>query len=116
MYFTRTLAVLFATARGIVGHDSGSTYPTADNDTHLHTHGSNFVPDYVLRVTHENHTVACQTHTSVLVNGTSPGPTLRLPPGKTTWIRVCNDMEEHNTTMVLLMSVRFMWLEFADTS
>ncbi|KAI4611795.1 hypothetical protein J4E83_008046 [Alternaria metachromatica] len=36
---------------------------------------------------------------SALVNGTSPGPELRLPAGKTSWVRVCNDMEEYNTTM-----------------
>ncbi|EMD95488.1 hypothetical protein COCHEDRAFT_1088590 [Bipolaris maydis C5] len=36
---------------------------------------------------------------SVLVNGTSPGPALRLPAGKTSWVRVCNDMDEFNTTM-----------------
>ncbi|USP75998.1 hypothetical protein yc1106_03272 [Curvularia clavata] len=36
---------------------------------------------------------------SVLVNGTSPGPELRLPGGKTSWVRVCNDMDEYNTTM-----------------
>ena len=94
MYLMRTLAAL-ATACSIARGASA----TAENDTHLYTHGSSFVPDYVLRVTHETRTVACQTHTSVLVNGTSPGPTLRLPPGKTTWIRVCNDMEEFNTTM-----------------
>ncbi|KAI8937522.1 hypothetical protein NX059_005240 [Plenodomus lindquistii] len=99
MYFKHTFAVLLATAQGIVGHEYGYRSPPKAHESHLHNHGENFVPDYVLRVTYENHTVACQTHMSVLVNGTSPGPTLRMPPGKTTWVRVCNDMEEYNTTM-----------------
>ncbi|KAH9868288.1 hypothetical protein J1614_007360 [Plenodomus biglobosus] len=101
MYFKHTFAVLLVTARGIVGHGYGDGYlaPGLGNGSHLHSHGEKFVPDYVLRVTYENHTVACQTHMSALVNGTSPGPTLRLPPGKTTWVRVCNDMETYNTTM-----------------
>jgi len=63
-------------------------------------HGEDFVPDHYLSVTFENHTVACQHHMSALVNHTSPGPTIRIPAAKTSWIRVCNDMEEHNTTMV----------------
>lgn len=99
MYLAPALVALLASAPGIAGYESGAASPTAGQDANLHTHGSDFVPDHVLRVTHESRTVACQTHTSVLVNGTSPGPTLRLPPGKTTWVRVCNDMEEFNTTM-----------------
>jgi hypothetical protein len=71
------------------------------NDAHLHYHDSTFTPDFYLSVTYENHTVACQQRMSVLINGTSPGPTLRLPPGKTSWVRVCNDMSDYNTTMVL---------------
>lgn len=71
------------------------------NNTHLHYHDSTFTPDFYIRMTYENHTVACQHRMSVLVNGTSPGPTLRLPPGKTSWVRVCNDMDTYNTTMVL---------------
>lgn len=73
---------------------------TETNITHLHYHDSGFTPDFYLRVTYENHTVACQHRMSVLVNGTSPGPPLRLPPGKTSWVRVCNDMDAYNTTMV----------------
>ncbi|KAL5115646.1 hypothetical protein ACEQ8H_006445 [Pleosporales sp. CAS-2024a] len=60
---------------------------------------SNFVPDFYLSVTYENHPVACQQRMSVLVNGTSPGPVLRLPAGKTSWVRVCNNMSNYNTTM-----------------
>lgn len=73
----------------------------ASNDTNLHNHDSTFTPDFYLSVTYENHAVACQHRMSVLVNGTSPGPTLRLPPGKTSWVRVCNNMDIYNTTMVL---------------
>lgn len=70
------------------------------NSTHLQFHDSNFTPDFYLSVTYENHTVACQHRMSALVNGTSPGPTLRLPLGKTSWVRVCNNMDSYNTTMV----------------
>lgn len=98
MYRWARIGLLLATAYTAVAkkHDLHL------HDTNLHTHGGNFTPDFYLRVTYENHTVACQQHTSVLVNGTSPGPTLRLPPGKTSWVRVCNDMDKYNTTMVQL--------------
>ncbi|KAK5738572.1 hypothetical protein LTR17_005908 [Elasticomyces elasticus] len=62
-------------------------------------HNASFVPDIVLRLTYENISVGCQTRTSVVINGTSPGPELRLKPGKTTWIRVHNDMTEYNATI-----------------
>ncbi|KAF2763547.1 L-ascorbate oxidase-like protein [Pseudovirgaria hyperparasitica] len=62
-------------------------------------HGDDFQPDYILRITEDTAPVACQVRKSVLVNGTSPGPEIRLKPGSTTWIRVYNDMESLNTTM-----------------
>ncbi|KAK2041127.1 L-ascorbate oxidase [Colletotrichum somersetense] len=65
----------------------------------IHTHDDGFVPDHVLRVTYEDVKIACQTRPSVLVNGSVVGPTLRLKPGRRSWIRVYNDMEEYNTTM-----------------
>lgn len=68
---------------------------------HLYSHDENFHPDFYLSITFENLNIACEHRMSVLINGTSPGPELRLPPGKTSWIRVCNDMDDHNTTMVL---------------
>lgn len=71
-----------------------------ENGSGVQTRESDFAPDYFLSVTYEEHYVACKKRVSVLVNGTSPGPTLRLPGGKTSWIRVCNDMAEYNTTMV----------------
>ncbi|KAL6366290.1 hypothetical protein LRP88_00038 [Fusarium phalaenopsidis] len=62
-------------------------------------HDSRFAPDYVLRVTTRNISVACETRVSAVVNGTSPGPELRIKPGETTWIRVYNDLESQNLTM-----------------
>ena len=63
-------------------------------------HDANFVPDFVLRVTYEDVSIGCQTRKSALVNGSLPGPELRLIPGKTSWIRVYNDIPDQNTTMV----------------
>jgi hypothetical protein len=63
-------------------------------------HNSSFVPDFVLRATLVNTSIACNDRLSVLVNGTSPGPPLHIPGGKTTWIRVYNDMQSDNLTMV----------------
>jgi FtsP/CotA-like multicopper oxidase with cupredoxin domain len=57
-------------------------------------HGSDFVPDHVLVVTYET-----------LVNGSTPGPTLRLQPGKTSWIRVYNNMPNDNLTMVSIAHI-----------
>ncbi|KAL0942080.1 l-ascorbate oxidase [Colletotrichum truncatum] len=64
-----------------------------------HEHGAAFTPDHVLRVTYENISIGCQTRMSAVVNGSLHGPTLRLRPGRRSWIRVYNDMEEYNTTM-----------------
>jgi len=65
------------------------------------SHDENFVPDAALRVTAENTTQSCIPSKSVaLVNGTSPGPEIRLLEGKTYWIRVYNDMTDANLTMV----------------
>lgn len=77
---------------------TNTTSPT--NATRLHCHDATFTPDFYLSITYENYNVACQQRMSVLVNGTSPGPTLRLAPGKTSWVRVCNDMDAYNTTIV----------------
>jgi hypothetical protein len=87
--------LLLAIAHPVVGF-----HPTVDIDSHIHIHDGSFTPDFYLSVTYENQTVACEHRMSVLVNGTSPGPTLRLPPGKTSWVRVCNNMDKYNTTMV----------------
>lgn len=64
-------------------------------------HDDGFVPDAVLRVTQRTYTSSCITKSNVvLVNGSSPGPELRLVEGKTYWIRVYNDMDDQNLTMV----------------
>lgn len=68
----------------------------------LRCHNETFIPDFYLRVTFENRTMSCQSRMSVLVNGTSPGPTIHLMPGKTSWVRVCNDMDIYNTTMIMM--------------
>ncbi|CEL08619.1 hypothetical protein ASPCAL11767 [Aspergillus calidoustus] len=62
-------------------------------------HDHSFQPDYILRVTAENYTEACMDRYSVLVNGSLPGPELRLREGETSWIRVYNDMSDANTTI-----------------
>jgi hypothetical protein len=100
MHSRLAYGLLLAVARGVVGDGSNTSPPTSNNVSMVYTHDRNFTPDFYLSVTYENHTVACQQHMSVLVNRTSPGPTLRLPAGKTSWVRVCNDMDEYNTTMV----------------
>lgn len=69
---------------------------------HLVRHDTTFVPDYTLRVTAQDYSQACLERYSVLVNGSSPGPELRLQEDKVTWIRVYNDMEDANVTMVLI--------------
>jgi L-ascorbate oxidase len=75
-------------------------YPGADAGS-LCTHDESFVPDAVLRVTAANISQSCYpSKSTVLVNGTSPGPELRLTEGKTYWIRVHNDMSDANLTMV----------------
>ncbi|ETN36555.1 L-ascorbate oxidase [Cyphellophora europaea CBS 101466] len=43
--------------------------------------------------------MACRSRTSAVINGTSPGPPLRITPDQTTWVRVYNDMENENLTM-----------------
>lgn len=93
------LFFLFTTATATAG-----TQHVPSNNTRLQCHDENFKPDFFLQVTYENTSVACQHRMSVLVNGTLPGPTLRLPPGRASWVRVCNDMNEYNTTMVLYFS------------
>lgn len=71
------------------------------NSTLLMKHDSSFAPDYILRVTEQPFTQSCITKNEViLVNGTTPGPELRLVEGDVYWIRVFNDMDNKNLTMV----------------
>ncbi|KAL4876999.1 Cupredoxin [Aspergillus karnatakaensis] len=62
-------------------------------------HDGSFQPDYILRVTAQKYNQACSDRYSVLVNGSFPGPEIRIQEGQTTWIRVCNDLQNMNTTM-----------------
>ncbi|OBT65663.1 L-ascorbate oxidase [Pseudogymnoascus sp. 23342-1-I1] len=64
------------------------------------THNEHFIPDAVLRVTEEERKQSCVPLKNILVvNGTSPGPTLKFTEGKTVWIRVYNDIAHQNLTM-----------------
>jgi hypothetical protein len=65
-----------------------------------HVHDDQFIPDHVLRVNIAQVPSACETREDVVVNGTSPGPAIRLLPGARTWIRVYNDMPDRNLSMV----------------
>ncbi|KAK3349594.1 laccase-like protein [Lasiosphaeria hispida] len=62
-------------------------------------HDDSFAPDHVLRVTYAEATTECETRSSVIVNGTTPGPAIHLLPGAISWIRVYNDMTDQNLTM-----------------
>jgi hypothetical protein len=76
-----------------------STFPTL--------HDSSFTPHIVLRITEQPFTQSCITKPDViLVNGTSPGPEIRLVEGNTYWIRVFNDMDHQNLTMVFTTSLQ----------
>ncbi|KAK4099441.1 multicopper oxidase [Parathielavia hyrcaniae] len=57
------------------------------------------IPDHVLRVSIANVPSGCETREDVVVNGTSPGPAIRVLPGTRSWIRVYNDMDDQNVTM-----------------
>lgn len=63
-------------------------------------HDDGFAPDHVLRVTIAKVPSACEVREDVVVNGTSPGPAIHIPPGARTWIRVYNDMTDRNLSMV----------------
>lgn len=66
----------------------------------LVSHDDSFVPDHVLRITARNISLACESRYSLVVNGTSPGPQIRLRPTGASWIRVYNDVDNANLTMV----------------
>jgi hypothetical protein len=63
-------------------------------------HDDQFKPDHVLRISIGRVSSACETREDVVVNGSSPGPVIRIPPGERTWIRVYNDMPDRNATIV----------------
>ncbi|KPI37991.1 L-ascorbate oxidase [Cyphellophora attinorum] len=65
----------------------------------VQTHDDSFQPDRVLRVSEQVSNQACRGRSSVVVNGTSPGPPVHIKPDETTWVRVYNDMEDQNLTV-----------------
>ncbi|KAI0161988.1 Cupredoxin [Xylariaceae sp. FL1272] len=65
----------------------------------VHIHDASFIPDIVLSVTRTNISLGGINRYSTLVNGTLPGPDLRLPANEIVWIRVYNDMTDANLTM-----------------
>ncbi|KAH8669081.1 putative laccase [Xylariales sp. PMI_506] len=70
------------------------------NHTKAILHDSSFTPDFVLRITEQEATQSCITKPNIiLINGTTPGPELRLKEGRVYWIRVYNDMTGQNLTM-----------------
>ena len=66
----------------------------------MHVHDEAFTPAAVLRVSAQNISTGGIYRYSTLVNGTVPGPELRLPEGQVVWVRVYNDMTDQNTTIV----------------
>lgn len=56
-------------------------------------------PDYVLHISNDTIAADCTARKSTVINGTSPGPEIRVKEGDHVWIRVYNDMEESNTTL-----------------
>lgn len=63
-------------------------------------HDDSWQPEYILHATFETITMNCEERESVVFNGTTPGPPLFLKEGKTTWVRVYNDMSDLNFTVV----------------
>jgi len=88
-YFTN-LPALLATIVGFASLASAVT----------EVHDENFVPDAIIRVSSAQTKQSCVEEKEViLINGTSPGPEIRLQEGRTFWIRVYNDLEHENLTM-----------------
>ncbi|RDA96123.1 hypothetical protein CP533_1755 [Ophiocordyceps camponoti-saundersi (nom. inval.)] len=73
---------------------------------HEHRDGS-FTPDEVLRVKQGAISAGGIRQLSTLVNGSMPGPTVRIPEDRVVWIRVYNDMEDANLTMVSFFETNF---------
>ena len=63
-------------------------------------HDGSFKPDAILRVTSQNISLGGIQKPTTLVNGSTPGPEVRVPENETVWIRVFNDMKDSNLTMV----------------
>lgn len=69
-------------------------------DAKFFKHDGSFTPDYVLVATAQNISINCHSHYSVVLNGTSPGPPLYMQEGRTTWVRVYNNIPDQNLTIV----------------
>lgn len=65
-----------------------------------YVHDSTFTPDIVLSVTRRNVSVAGIERYSTLINNSLPAPVLTIPEDQVMWIRVYNDMNDANVTMV----------------
>lgn len=63
-------------------------------------HDDSFTPDAILRVTSQVFSLGGIQKLTTLVNGSIPGPELRVPENETACIRVFNDMKGQNLTMV----------------
>ncbi|KAI8961468.1 putative multicopper oxidase [Daldinia sp. FL1419] len=87
------LSLLFSTLLQVGLLQTGVVASTAS------VHDSSWQPEYVLHVTFETITMNCEQRESVVFNGTTPGPALYLKEGKTTWVRVYNDMSDLNFTV-----------------
>ena len=70
-----------------------------------YVHDDTFTPDVVFRVSRETISVAGIERYSTLVNGSMPAPELRIPEHKVVWIRVHNDVEDANATIVSCLAV-----------
>ena len=75
-------------------------YPTLSFSSGLVVHDDTFIPNTTLHITLQTIHLNCRPRLSILVNGTYPGPAIYLNPEETTWIRVYNDVEDVNFTMV----------------
>ena len=96
MGFRSFLAIWLAFCLAFLG---GVRASTSQNCT-LTIHDASFEPDIILRISSQQRTITGFTQSVPLVNGTYPGPKIELTAGQTTWIRVYNDMQGENLTMV----------------
>lgn len=73
-------------------------------------------PDYVLVATAENVTINCLSRYSVIFNGSLPGPPLYLKENQTTWVRVYNNIEDQNLTVVCQAKISTNWARLIRTA
>lgn len=93
MRYFANLPALLATIVGLTSLASAA----------VQVHDETFIPDTVIHISSEKTKQSCVDEKEVvLINGTSPGPEIRLQEGKTFWIRVYNDLKNENLTMVSL--------------